>query len=302
MRRTVRRAAFAGLLVLAGLSAPTAASAQELACTVNIDISQLKGTDYQYLQRVPERLMDFLNNTRWTEDIYREQERIQCAVTIYFDEALSTYTFRTRASVVLQRPVYGTSSMMKVLELLDENWQFTYTDGQALQYDPNRYDPLTSVLAFYAYVLLGYDYDTFGELGGTKYFQEARRIADRAQGQGAPGWQQIGNEPGRYTLITQITDKRFEPLRLAYFQHHFEGLDHFTLDPITARTNIMAALEAIETLYEETSDAYVIDLFFNAKYTEFAGIFEDSPLAQTAYTLLADLDGSHLSEYQKIVN
>ncbi|GIV59154.1 DUF4835 family protein [Rhodocaloribacter litoris] len=287
-----------GLLMMAG-SRP--ATAQEFNCRVSVNYQNLTGSDFSFLQDLQQAVSEYLNQRSWTEDRFLDHERIDCSFSIFFQEAVSLSSFRARLVIALSRPIYGTSGQTNVVQISDENWRFDYTRGTPLIHDIDRFDPLTSVLDFYAYLLLGYDYDTFSSLGGTKYFQQARLIAELARSSGAPGWTQLGGDRSRGELISQIQDPRFQPLRQVYFDYHFNGLDLFTSDPDRARANILGVLETLREINRDVSRAYVLDLFFSTKFQELAAVFEGSSLRTQAYDLLAELDPSHLNEYNKLV-
>ena len=280
-----------------------AAQAQELNCTVRVDYSKLEGgTDYNHLNEFQQRVDEYLNDTRWTDHEYREFERIECQVQINFEEALSLTSFRAGIVVAARRPVYGTPQTTTVVQFNDTDWQFSYSQGTPLSPDRERYDPITSVLNYYVHLILGYDYDTFSELGGTPYFEEARRIAERARAQNAPGWSEIGSTRGRIDLVTQLLNPTFRPLRQAYFNYHFGALDRFAREPDVARETVYAQLEALLQLYEQQGRTFAIDLFFNAKYSELSALFQQSRLSSQAFSLLTMLDSAHMTEYNKLAN
>src|SRR5690606_17920026 len=212
----------AAVLVLA---APRPSNAQEFECSVSVNYSNLTGSDFTFLRALEQRVEEYINKRSWTDHRYRPNERIECTLQIIMTEALSLTSFRARLVVALRRPIYNTTQHTVVVRFNDENWQFNYAQGQPLVFNLELYDPLTSVLDYYAYVMLGYDYDTFGLEGGTPYFRQARRIAERARSQAATGWAEVGSDRSREALVTQLMDPRFEPLRRAYFDYHFNGLD-----------------------------------------------------------------------------
>lgn len=291
------------LLVLAILvgSSPRTVAAQELNCVVRVDYSKLSGgSDYGFLNEFQQRVEEHMNDQRWTDDDFREFEQIECQVQINFEEALSLTSFRAGIIVAARRPIYGTPQTTTVIQFSDTDWQFNYSQGTPLNMDKERYDPITSVLDFYAYLILGYDYDTFSELGGTPYFERARRIAERAQVQNAPGWSVIGSDRGRVTLITQLLDPTFKPLRSSYYAYHFGALDRFTRDPDAARQTVYEQLEILRELYDQLGRRYAIDVFFNAKYSELTAIFLQSRLSNQAFGLLTNLDSAHMTEYNKL--
>ena len=287
-------------LALAGSGWPVQVQAQELDCRVNLNTQNLTGNDYNFLTELQQRVDEYLNERRWTDHEYLEYERIACQIDINVEEAISLTSFRASVVVATRRPIYGTLQSTSVVQFRDDDWQFNYSQGTPLSQDQERYDPITSLLSFYAYLILGYDYDSFSELGGTRYLQEARRIAERAQAQNAPGWSQVGRSRGRLELVTDLLDPAFRLLRRAYYAYHFEALDRFTRDADAARDVIYTTLEELQQLYEQEGRSYALDLFFNAKYTELTAVFRQSRLSNQAYALLSLLDSSHMSEYNKL--
>ena len=278
------------------------AAAQELDCNVSVNYTQLEGTGFEFLQELEDRIYEYFNAHRWTEDQYLEFERIKCEIQLILLEAPTLTTFQGRLAVSFSRPIYGTGQTSTVLRIGDDNIAFTYAQGTPLVHDVERYDPLTSVLDYYAYLVLGYDYDTFSELGGTPYFEQARRIADIAQGQGASGWAAVGETQSRVALITQLLDPRFRPLRQAYKIYHLDGLDRFVQDTDAARQTVLDTVESIRDLYESINRQFAIDLFFTAKYQELTGVFANSPLTNEAFNVLTAVDVAHSTEYNKLVN
>lgn len=288
------------LLALCWIALPTA-QAQEFNCRVEVNYSQLEGNKYTYLDELERYIEDYMNNHTWTEDTYREEERIDCEISIIMEEALTLTSFRARLVVTSSRPIYGTTASTTVVRINDTDWQFEYAQGTPLVFEIERFSPLTTVLDFYAYIMLGYDYDSFSELGGTPHFQRARRIAELAQAQGGIGWSQVGSDRNRTQLITQILDPRFVPLRKAYFTYHFNGLDHFINRTAEARQAVLTVLGDLQTLYQELSRQYTLDLFFDTKYQELAAIFEQSPLSSEAYARLSEVDPAHMTAYNRLV-
>ena len=280
----------------------TYAKAQEFNCRVTVNIQQLSGSEFTFLKELEEQMSIYINERSFTEDRYEEYERIDCIIQVIFEEAVSLTSFAARLVISTGRPIYGTPSVTTILQLSDDSWQFNFAQGTPLVFDLERFDPLTSVLDYYAYLMLGYDYDTYSELGGTPHFERARRIAELAESKGSIGWSDLGSDRGRSDLIDQILDPRFKPLREAYYNYHFSGLDVFVTETDVARENALAALQGLKALYDEISREYVLDIFFATKAEELAAIFEDSPISSEAYELLSEIDPANLSKYDKLVN
>lgn len=276
------------------------ASAQEFNCNVSLNYQLLTGNDFSFLDELRRQIDEYINERSWTDHKYQEHERINCSVQVTIEEAITLTSFRARLVVATRRPIYGTMQSTPVVQFNDSEWTFNYSQGTPLVYDLDRYDPLTSVIDFYVYLMLGYDYDTFSELGGTLYFQRARRIAERAQASGAQGWAQVSADQGRYQLIQQLLDQRFVDLRRAYYQYHFEGLDRFVREPDVARETVLSVLASLDELRLQLSRTYAGDLFFSSKYQELPSLFENSNSSVQAYQLLSRVDPAHLSEYNRL--
>ena len=299
----MRLLVFLAVLLIGLLSFAHPGRAQELRCTVTVDIRALQGTEFTYLNDLQEDVARYLNDRSWTDDVFLDRERIDCAVAITFTRALTLNTFEANLVVSATRPIYGTPQRTQTFVVQDSRWgPFNYTQGQGLVYSPNRFDPLVSVLDFYANLILGYDYDSFSELGGQRYFERARAIAELARGVDAEGWFLVGDERTRGALITQLLDPRFQPLREAVFDYHFGVLDHFTTQHEQAWERAMEVLVSLNELYQEfNARRYATDVFFSAKHTELADLLENAPRRSEAYELLAQMDPSHLTTYDSIV-
>jgi len=288
------------LVLLLGGGTPVV-QGQELSCRVQIDRSQLSGSEYAFLDDLERRIRKYLNNRTWTDDTFRSYERITCSMQIVIQEAVSLTEFEARLVVTSRRPIYGTSQSTVVTRINDAQWTFEYGRGRSLSYDIDLYDPLTSVLDFYAYILLGYDYDTFDELGGTPYFERARRIANQAEGEGDPGWSAIGAERSRARLVADLLDERHKTLRRAYYQYHRNGLDRFVAETEAARKQLLSVLEMVRAFNDAVTRSYPLGLFFSTKYQELTAAFEGSDRGRRAYNLLSQMDPAHSSAYNQLV-
>jgi hypothetical protein len=276
------------------------ASAQELDCRVSVNYAQVSGTEFAFLDELADQIEIYLNQRSWTEDRFDDQERISCTFSVSITEAEGLDRFRARLTVGSQRPIWGTPSRTQVFQILDNSWTFNYNRGQALVFDLNRFDNLTSVVDFYAFLILGYDYDTFSELGGTPYFEQARRISELAQGQGVQDWQSIGDDQTRGTLVRQLLDTRFQRLRSAYFLYHFGGLDRFTTNYENAWETAVEALEQVHELFTETSRRYAIDVFFATKSGEITDLFAEFPRRGHLYAMLVEMDPARAGSYDRL--
>jgi hypothetical protein len=278
------------------------AVAQELSCRITVNTRALGTTGFEQLEGDFKAQVDaYINERSWTNDTYLEDERISCSFLITFREGSSGNRYVVQMNVGLQRPIYGTLQTTNVLQLVESNWTFDFEPNQPLIFDPERFDQITSIFDFYAYLLLGYDYDTFSELGGTEYFNRARRIAELGQSSGGLGWNLVDNGQTKGALITQLLNPRLERIRKAYFEYHYDCLDHFISSAQRAQQACMSALTAMQEVYEEVSNQYVVDLFFSTKNQELVSVFEESAFSSQAYGILLNVDPSRSSIYDRLV-
>ena len=297
VRLLMRKSLLIAALLLLALP-PT--QAREFLCTAAINYRQLEGSGFEFLDELKDLVEDYMNNNNWTDDRFENYELIECSIQIVFVESFTMTSFQAQLILTSSRPIYGTTARTTLLQISDNQWQFDFAQGTPFIFETERFDQLTSVLDYYAYLMLGYDYDTFSELGGEAHFQKAKRIQQLATTANAIGWSTLESD-GRARIIDQMTAPQYKPLREAYFRYHFEGLDHFTRDVSTARQAVLDVLTAMQELYQELSSQYVFDIFFSTKYIELVGLFEESDVSSAAYDLLVEVDPSHLTSYNALI-
>jgi hypothetical protein len=277
--------------------------AQEINATVELNTSQINTTDYDYVRDLKPLVERYINETRWTDDRYQEEERIEINILINLINVDNSANFDANIVVQLFRPIYNTIAKTPVLVINDSNWRFNFTRNRNIVRDDNQYDDIASILDFYMYVALGYDYDTFSELGGSPYYRKAESIMNVAQSTGgASGWSSIGTRRSRNGLITQLRNPNYEGFRRALYTYHRQGLDQFTINTQQARERIIEALELLRDTRRQTAERYLFDLYFATKNKEFTAAFLDAEQSERleVYNLLVNMDNSHISEYDKL--
>lgn len=279
---------------------PVAAQAAEFDCTVSVDYRSLGRTDVSYLDELKTQLERYVNERSWTTDRYEANERIACSIQVQVTQAVSQTDFRGTYTMTTRRPIYGSTQQTTTMIVSDRAWTFRFVQGTQLAFDPQRYDPITSLVNYYVYLALGYDYDTFAPLGGTRYFELARDVLQVARGQGE--WQATNDPDDRGNLVTQLLDARFQPIRQAYFDLHFNVLDTFVDAPDVARTAALASLRAVHQVYEQVSKQAVLDVLLLAKGRELVDMLEASPLSSDAYSLLSAMDPANQTVYSRLLN
>ncbi|MEX0720011.1 MAG: DUF4835 family protein [Balneolaceae bacterium] len=284
---------------------PFALQAQELNCEVNLNTQQLTNSSFDYIDELKPRLENYINEYKWTEEDFREEERIDCQINIVLNSGSQDFTFAAEAVFQTQRPIYYTNSKTTSILLSDNTWQFSFPEGRSLIHDDLQFDQLTGFIDFFIYMLLGYDFDSFSDQGGDPYFAKAQNILNLAQTTSAVGWSRTANNRrNRYILVSDMTSTNYEPLRTAYYRYHRLGLDQFVSKPEEARTEILEALKAIRDNKRRSTNNYLYDLFFDTKYREISAVFDaaEPQLRLEAYNVLQQTDQGHLSEYERLQN
>ena len=287
------------------ISGPVLVSAQEFNCEVSLNHRQISGSSYDYIAELKTDLENYLNNYRWTNDRYEPHERIICNIQVVLTGVDNNFNFTSEVILTMRRPIYNTNRQSLTIVLSDNNWRFHYPRNKNMIHDDMQFDDLTSFIDFYAYIMLGFDHDSFSELGGASYFNSAQNVFDLGQNSGVQGWgRSIGAQRNRFGLITDLSNPAYEDLRRAIYRYHRLGLDQFTLDEEIARTQILSALEMLRDNKRVTSNNYLFDIFFSTKYTEIVALFRDADVETRleAYNLLRDVDPAHSSEYERLQN
>lgn len=295
-----RNIGFAALFLL---MTTAVAYPQEIDATVTVDRSQLSSTSLDYLNDFSNKLEVYINEYDWIDANFQETERIGLDIQITLLSMDNDYNFEAQIIIQSRRPIYNTAQETSLFFFNDSNWGFNYTPNRTLIHDELQFDALTSLIDFYAYTVLGYDFDSFKKLAGTPYFSQAQNIVSLAQSASADGWSRTSNNRrNRTQLIANLLNSSYSEFRTAIYQYHRKGLDVFVDNPKQARQQVLQALEKIQEAQRATSSSLVFDTFFNAKYREIVSIFEDADpqVRLDAYNLLSEIDQGHLSEYQKL--
>ena len=296
----MRKLLFA-LLVL--ISVP--AFAQELNCQVQVLSPQIQGTaEKRILQTLETSVFEFMNNTKWSKDVFQLDERIECTITITISDKISTDEYKGTIHVQARRPVYMSSYNSTLLNWNDNDFQFKYLEYQAMDFSETVHmSNLTSVLAYYAYVILGMDYDSFSLNGGTPFFQKAQTIVNNASNAPEKGWKGFEGTKNRYWLIDNMMNPIFAPLRECMYVYHRTGLDILVSDKDAGRSSISESLNLLQRVHRDRPGSFNLQLFFNAKSDELVNIFSVSYPDEKSkvVNILTEIDPANSNKYQKIL-
>jgi hypothetical protein len=283
----------------------SAVKAQELQATVNVNFSKIGGADQQLYQAMQTSIMEFLNTRKWTEDIFQQQERIVCNITILLEERISANQFKATVQIQSTRPVYNSGYNAVMLNHTDPDWVFEYVEFQPLEFNDNSFlNNLSSLLAFYAFTIIGLDYDSFSLLGGTEFHQRAQQVVVNAQNAIEPGWRQNQNLRNRYWLNENLLNSAFKPFRESLYFYHRLGLDimHRSENMIEARRQITIALTKMHNVHKSKPGSMLQQVYLNGKLTEIIGVFSKATPAEKSnvLTMLSEIDPPNILQYQKI--
>jgi hypothetical protein len=281
--------------------------AQELKCNISATSQQIEGTNKKIFQTLNTALYEFMNNRSWTSHSFAINERIECNILINIQEQISADEFRGTIQVQSRRPVYNSSYNSVMLNYLDQNFNFRYVEFETLEFNENTHQSnLTAVLAFYAYVILGLDYDSFSLEGGTEFFNKAEKIVNNAQNSNDRGWKpfEAKSNKNRYWLIKNILDDRYSSIREFNYRYHRLGLDMMSGKPNEGRAEIAEDLLLLQKIFRNKPDPFMhyYNTVFDAKAEEFVNIFSEALPDEKSrvFQILNEIDNANSSKYKKL--
>ena len=281
------------------------AQGQELNARVNINRSQVSNTKGEAFDALQKTMADFLNNHKWTELTFRDNEKIQCT----FNLTVSTYSDTDNSfvcSLLLSstRPVYGSSYTTTGYSVKDPQFTFTFKEHDQLEFNINNIDNnLVALLAYYAYVIIGMDMDTMAPKGGTPYLQTAEQIVQAGQALDFPGWKAFDDSKNRFGLLNDYMDGAMESMRQFEYVYHRKGLDRMATAPDSARAAIAEGLELLREAHQAKTMSQVPQLFTEYKREELLNIFADKGTKEErekAYEILFAIDASQNESWKKL--
>lgn len=295
------------LWILALLGGVLCIHGQELRCTVTINSDQVQGTNKEVFNTLKQSIEEFVNTSRWTNMTFQEKERIECSMLLVV-KGVQDGVFDCEFTCQSRRPVFGTSYSSPTLNFKDDNFVFTYQEYDRLDYQQSMFTTnLTALLAYYCYLIIGHDMDSFSKLGGTPYFQTCENIVTAAQSASLDnaemvGWKAFESNRNRYALINNLMDEAFKKYRIYYYDYHRHGLDEMVTNVANARARIAKDIKALKEAYNARPATYVVNAFLDAKSDELVNIFKKgtSEEKKMVYDLLMDIDPTRQGTYDDI--
>lgn len=279
------------------------ANGQELNANVVINHAQVQSSDDYIYDNMQRSVVEFLNNRKWTGDKFSQDEKIECSFFITI-QSRSGNSFSGTLQVQSGRPIYGTNYSTTMFIVNDNDFDFNYVDQQPLDFNPNEFTSnITAVLAFYAYTILGFDYDSYGKEGGTPHFLRAFDIMTLASNGGGSGWRSADGSQNRYWLIENLNNGAFKSFINCLYDYHRQGLDLMHKNKKQGEYAIYKAILSLEAVHKREPSSYLLQVFFNAKADEVVSIFKNATAQQKAkiVPMLILIDPGNTKKYNEIL-
>ncbi len=299
------------LFIVLTLLIKTQVNAQELQAKITVNAQQVSTTnvDKSVLTNFQNQLTTFLNNRKWTSDVFLPQEKIRCNFILTISSADQDNVYSATLAIQAARPVYNASYQTALINYQDGDFQFKYVPFQQLDFNENRVQGtdaltanLTAVFAYYVYMILGFDYDSFSPKGGDAYFQKAQNIVTNApEAKSITGWKAFDGVRNRYWLAENLMNAKYNDVHDIIYSYYRDGLDKMYSDNETARGNILDALSSLQDFNQQYPNTMIAQFLVQGKAQEYIGIFKngDPQSRAQASQILAVIDISNASLYKQ---
>jgi hypothetical protein len=288
-----------------------ASHAQELQARFSIISSKVSTeVDKKVFQTLQGALTNFVNNRKWTSDVFQPQEKIKCNFLLTIEEYLGNNVFKATLTVQSARPVYNTTYESPIINFQDADFEFKYVEFQPIEFNENRVQGsdalaanITAVLAYYINLIIGFDYDSFSPRGGDPYFQKAEYIVNNApESSQITGWKAFDGLRNRFRLVYGLVDSRFTLVHDAIYSYYRSGLDKFFENETEGRAAVLNALNYLNTVNVDNPNSMIIQFFFQGKSTELVKIFSkaDADTKTRARDYLVKMDLTNGSVYKEL--
>ncbi|MFN7116775.1 MAG: DUF4835 family protein [Saprospiraceae bacterium] len=296
------------VLIISLLWAAQWIQAQELNATVKVNTQKVLTADPKIFGTLEQTIREFMNNQKWTDDIFEQDERIKCnlLLTITDQSPTDPNYFVAELAIQASRPIYGSNYETVTFNLIDRNINFSYEQYQPVQYSRNSYnDNLSSILSFYAYIIIGMDYDSFSPLGGEKYFQLAQEVINtlpQSLLKADQGWNSLSNNRNRFWIAENLLSPRVKPFRQAMYEYHRTGLDVMSIDMAKGRLAMADALQKVADVNQAYPNSAIMQLFNSTKSAELIEIFKRGSMQEQdkVIQVMSRVDPANASKYRAI--
>jgi len=280
--------------------------AQELSCQVSVNAPKLEGTDRRVFEAIQKAIYEFMNNRKWTNYNIKNEERIDCTMLVTINDRLGSDEFRGTLNLVLRRPVMNSAYNTNLLNYVEKDFQFRYVEFQPMDYSEGTFSSnFTSMLAFYAYMVIGFQFDSYSQDGGRPFFDKAQAVVDAAQNAQESGWKGFEGTRNRYWFAENMLNPSNSNIHDFLYKYHRLGLDQMYDKLEAGRSSITESLDLLKSTYDAKPDLYVLTIILDAKRDELVNIYSDQkvpPMEKaTVSNLLKEIDPANSSKYQSIL-
>lgn len=277
---------------------------QEFFCNVQVQSKEIAGVDKSVFDAMKLSIREFMNNKKWSAMNPTISERIECTFIFTITSAQQGGDeFKANLNIVLQRPIYGTDYDSPVLNMIDKEVGFNYIPSQNMNYVDNTFtNNLTSILAFYAYIMIGLDMDTYSLYGGAAMYEKANAVVMSAQNTKRKGWQAFEGNKNRYHLVENLLNSAYQPIRTFLYEYHRKGLDVMKDDIDGGRAAITKTLPNLKKVYDKRPGLYDLQLMIEAKRDEIINIYSEASPAEKVemINIMAEIDPPNGSKYYSV--
>ncbi len=297
----MKRTAFILFILLVNLFS---ISAQELNCKVSVNAENVPTLNKRIVSALESEINQFVNNKRWTDLQFQQNEKIDCSMVIVLREVENERNFKADFQVQSRRPVYNSNYFSPIFVFKDLNFEFEYLEMTALEYTDGMFTSnLTSFLAYYCYIIIGYDCDSFAKMSGTPYFTKAENIVNMAQGRAEKGWKAFEDNRNRYALVNSLLDPSLRPFREFFYEYHRLGLDEMSVNPTNAAAKIAASMQVLREVNRARPSNVVVTSFLETKRDELLNVFSKASNKDKTevYKILVEIDPAQQARYDQIL-
>ncbi len=275
------------LLAIVSLFIFLGSHAQEMRCKAIVNAGQIQGVDKKVFKTLEQAIENFINSRKWTTDTYEPSEKIDVVFSLVLSQKIEGVEGGYGGSLSIQasRPIFNSNYSSSTVNYVDKAVSIKYIQFQALDFNDNRVtgsdalaSNLTALLAYYTYMVIGLDYDSFSLKGGTTYFNKALNVVNNSpENRYISGWKASESKRrNRYWLVDQILNNRFSKFRTSFYTYHRKGLDNMIADPAKARKNMNKIFYDLKRINQENPSSVLLQFFFNAKSDEFMNFIKNA--------------------------
>lgn len=277
---------------------------QELRCNISVSSQKIQGTNREIFTNMQRDIYEFVNNRRWSSNIFSYDEKIEASIQFTLDEQVGGDEFKGTIQMRVSRPVYNSSYNTALLNFKDNDVAFRYREFEALDFkESGENTELVNLLAFYTYIILGMDYDSFSLMGGNEFFNKAEKIVIQCQNAKEIGWKSFEGRRNRYWLINNLQDRSYVSLRECMYKYHRLGLDAMADNANEGRLEVLSALELLQKAHRSKPNSYLMQVFFDAKSDEIINIFKSAftDERKRVYNVVSEVNPANLAKYSVLI-